>query len=471
MRIRRLMLVGLISLMLPALASEPLPKIRIAPDGRTFVTDKGQPFVPFGVNYYRPGTGWAPQVWKKFDAEATRRDFTRMRELGVNCVRVFLSYASFYDRPGVLNAEGIAKFDQFLVIAEETGIYVHPAGPDHWEGRPAWVGHDRLPDVGALESFWKLFAARYRGRNVIWAYDLRNEPEMPWDTPVLRGQWYQWLTQRYGSVTNMAQAWGLTNHPPVFGGIAPPPTQDTSGHCELLDYQHFREDIADEWTRRQVAAIKSADPAALVTMGLIQWSVPSKLPSLQSYSAFRPARQAKFLDFLEVHFYPLEHGGYHYEGETAELRNRAYLESVVREVAAPGKPVVLAEFGWYGGGLPSRFNKKFPVATEEQQARWCRRVVKTSAGLAIGWLCWGFYDIPESTDCSQFSGMVTADGQTKAWGREFQRLSAKYAGQHIPPAQLSWRPALDWDACITSLKALDRFREDYIHAFMAAQKK
>ena len=25
---------------------------------------------------------------------------------------------------------------------------------------------------------------------------------------------------------------------------------------------------------------------------------------------------------------------------------------VVREVARPGKPVVLAEFGWYGGGKP-----------------------------------------------------------------------------------------------------------------------
>jgi hypothetical protein len=59
-------------LMLFALAisafSVQLPKIRVAKDGRTFVTDEGKPFVPFGVNYYRPGTGWAPQIWKTFDA-------------------------------------------------------------------------------------------------------------------------------------------------------------------------------------------------------------------------------------------------------------------------------------------------------------------------------------------------------------------------------------------------------------------
>src|SRR5947207_7954072 len=79
-----------------------LAKIRIAKDGRTFATEDGKPFVPIGVNYYRPETGWAPQVWKQFDAEATRKDFAHLKELGLNCVRVFLTYHSFYTDPGVL---------------------------------------------------------------------------------------------------------------------------------------------------------------------------------------------------------------------------------------------------------------------------------------------------------------------------------------------------------------------------------
>src|SRR5580765_6531282 len=69
---------------------QPLPKVLVPKDSCTFVTEAGQPFVPFGVNYYRPGTGWAPQIWKQFDPEATRKDFARMKELGVNCVRIFL---------------------------------------------------------------------------------------------------------------------------------------------------------------------------------------------------------------------------------------------------------------------------------------------------------------------------------------------------------------------------------------------
>ena len=193
----------------------PLPKIQISADGHGFVTAKGKPFVPFGLTYFRSGTGWAPQVWKKFDAEATHRDFIRMKELGVNCVRVFISYGSFYQEPGKLEPEGLAKFDQFLKLAEEQGIYVHPTGPDHWEGSPEWARGDRMADENALaatETFWRLFAARYKGRSVIFGYDLRNEPEMGWDGPVMLKRWNDWLGSKYGSGREVGA--GLVAHEP-----------------------------------------------------------------------------------------------------------------------------------------------------------------------------------------------------------------------------------------------------------------
>ncbi len=480
MNFRSLLLVGWSLAALSLLAAEPaspqpkLPKIRTAADGRTFATEAGRPFVPFGINYYRPGTGWAPKVWKKFDAAATRRDFARMRQLGVTCVRVFLTYGSFYMEPGELSSEGLEKFDQFLALAEEAGIYVHPTGPDHWEGMPPWAGVDRLADekvLSALESFWKLFAARYRGRNVIFAYDLLNEPEVRWDTAPMREKWNRWLERQYGSAEKLAQAWGVPAASLRWGSQPAPPPKDAPGSRELLDYQHFRESVADEWTRRQVAAIKTADPAALVTVGFIQWSVPSLLPGVQHYAAFRPERQAKFLDFLEVHFYPLAKGFYEYRGPEDEGRNLAYLNSVVREVARVGKPVVLAEFGWYGGAKPTIDGGKHPAASEEQQARWCRRLVETTAGLAVGWLNWGFYDQPEATDCSQLSGLLTADGNLKAWGREFSRLADRFRNQTIPARAPDGHPMLDWDRCLTSVQAGHQFREQHYQAIKAELEK
>jgi hypothetical protein len=419
------------------------------------------------VNYFRPGSGWAPQVWKKFDAQGVRQDFAKLKELGGNCVRVFLSYGSFYLEPGQLSEEGLAKFDRFLALAEEAGIYVHPTGPDHWEGTPAWTQAGRLVDdtaLSAVESFWRLFAARYKSRHVIFAYDLLNEPEIPWDLAVMRDKWNVWLKNKYGAVEHLAARWGLDRTNLAFGKL-PAPARDAPPGPRLLDYQLFREDLADQWTRRQVTAIKAVDPDALVTVGLIQWSVPIVLAAPWQYAAFRPQRQAPLLDFLEIHFYPFARGFYEYASVEDEDRNLAYLEGVVREVAKPGKPVVVAEFAWYGGGQPTINGGRHPAATEEQQARWCRRLVETSAGWACGWLNWGLHDHPGAGDVTELTGLLTADGNLKAWGRTFQELAARFRAQPLPAPRQVTRPVLDWDRLIVDRQAMDEFRAHYFEAF------
>lgn len=447
-------------------SNPPLPRIRLAADGRGFESETGRPFVPFGVNYFRPGTGWAPELWRQFDAEATRQDFTRMKELGVNCVRVFLSFGSFLNHTNQLSPEGLARFDQFLRLAEKAGIYVHPTGPDHWEGLPEWARTDRYADetvLQALEIFWKQFAARYRGWTVVFAYDLLNEPEIRWDTPPMQIRWARWLEETYRDLPALARAWGLSNPPPSFATIAPPPREDCAGCAPLRDYQRFRESVADEWMRRQVAAIRSADPQALVTVGLIQWSVPLHLAGPWHYSGVRPDRAARWVDFLSIHFYPLAGSAYGYRDATEEARNLAYLEAVVREVARPGKPVVLGEFGWYGGGKLQHTD--LPAATEEQQARWCAQVVTNTAGWVTGWLNWGLYDHPEARDCSELTGLLTVTGRVKAWGREFQALARQLAHRRFAAPAWGSRPQLDWEACLTSTVAGRAHAQRYFEAW------
>jgi len=449
-----------------------LPKIRVAADGKRFETAEGVPFVPFGVNYFRPGTGWAPQLWKQFDAAATKKDLALLKSMGGNCVRVFISAGSFYQKAGVLDEEGLVKFDQFLALAEEAGIYVHPTGPDHWEGSPAWARGDRFADdqsLAAEESFWRLFAARYKGRSVIFAYDLLNEPHIRWDTAAMRTGWSRWVRARYGSVAEAGKAWGVGGA--MGEDIAAIPDVNRAGSTVWnTDYQRFREDVADEWTRRQSAAIRSVDAEALVTVGFIQWTVPALMPRLDMYAAFRPERQAKHLDFLEVHFYPLERGAYEYGNAEQEQRNLAYLEAVVREVARAGKPVVVAEFGWYGGGSFPMGDRQSKPGSEEEQARWCVRLIETTEGLAVGWLNWGFYDHPEAKDVTIHTGLLTSDGKEKAWGREFGRLAQRYRGRALKAAGVGARPDLSWDTCMTDPKAADRFREEYLKAFAAAKR-
>jgi hypothetical protein len=302
------------------------------------------------------------------------------------------------------------------------------------------------PCMKSLENYWRLFAARYRGRSTIWAYDLRNEPYLVWDTPYLRTQWAAWRKAHNQDFVPVPE---LKGHP-----SAP----------ELADYQRFRESIVEKWVARQSTAIHAADPAALVTVGLLQWSVPAQRMPVEQYTGFRPSVIAKHLDFMELHFYPLAVGVYDYSGPAAETANLAVLEAMARECAKPGLPLVIAEFGWYGGGP---LTPKGKPATEEQQAQWCRHLLEVTAPMACGWLNWGMYDHPQAKDVSVFTGLFTVDGREKAWGRTFhdaaQRLQA-----HPPTYAIPDRPDLPWAACTASGDEMEKFRQAYLAAFAAS---
>jgi hypothetical protein len=432
-------------------AADAPPRIRIDPATHGFIDADSHKFTPCGVSYYRPGTGWAPQLWKRFDAVATRQDFLRMKQMGLNVVRVFVTFGSFYTEPGKLDPVGLAVFDRLLALADEAGLYVHPTGPEGWEGMPPWTSKmgDVFSDFGndacleALEEWWRMFAGRYRGRSTIWAYDLRNEPTTTWESPSSLAKWNFWR-KAHGKAT------------------APVPDRKAPPSPVLADYQRFRESLAEAWVARQAKAIHAADSQALVTVGLLQWSVPAQRITANQYTGFRPEGIAPYLDFLELHFYPLANGVYHYEDRVSETANLAVLESMVRECAKTGRPLVIAEFGWYGGGSLDPGSRP---ADEEQQATWCRHLVEVTGPMACGWLNWGLYDAPEATDVSRLTGLLTAAGVEKQWGRVFGPLVRNL---HVK-RKLPQRPELPWDTCTSDPTAMSRYQAEYLTAFDATR--
>lgn len=153
-----------------------------------------------------------------------------MKALGVTVVRVFLSYGSLMPSRGHLQSEGLAKLDRFLDIAEEAGIYIHPTGPDHWEGTPDWARGDRYAEedmLKAQEAFWTTLAARYRGRGVIWAYDLLNEPQIQWEGEAMGARWNRWIEATYKTPQAVASAWGVPISTIQFGTIPVPAEQSS----------------------------------------------------------------------------------------------------------------------------------------------------------------------------------------------------------------------------------------------------
>ncbi len=398
--------------------------VRVA--GEKGFTLNGKPWHPLGCNYHDPLTGWAPKLWRQFDPERVERHFDVMEKLGVNVVRVFLTAESFIPSPPDLETEALEKFDAMLAIARRRGIRVHPTGPDHWEGTPPWRRGDIFTSERALEAqvaFWKAFSRRYRNEPAIFAYDLLNEPHIRWRNPTMEAAWRVWLKKKYPTLEALRQAWGsMVKELKSLEDVEIPPDQpaeNAESSRRLLDFQRFRESLADRWVRLQTEAIRAEDSNHPVTVGFIQWSVPVRHGRPSRYAAFRPSRIASLVDFLSVHFYPL--WGDPLASEENFHQNLAYLELVLRYVRAgdPQKPLLVGEFGWYGGGQPNGQVERSP----QDQTRWCRAAVLQGKGIAAGWLNWSFADTPSSRDISKFSGLVTEKEVPKPWGEVFRQFA------------------------------------------------
>ncbi|MGE5296688.1 MAG: beta-galactosidase [Solirubrobacterales bacterium] len=441
--------------------------IVVGPDNEGFVEKpSGRPFVPFGVNYYDPHTGWAPKIWRQFDPNHVARHFEIMSGLGVNCARVFLTAATFQPDVNTIDEAALKKLDALIGIARRSGVRLILTGPDHWEDTPAYWKPDRFAgeeSLRALESFWKTLGQRYHGEPAIFAWDLLNEPHMPWFVETWRPLWSEWLQAKYTNRDALKTAWsGVLSDTETWGSIAVPDDKAEQNNPRLLDWQLFREHLADRWVRRQVEALRKGDPTHLVTVGYIQWSYPlvrTGNPSL--YAAFNPRRQTQWLDFICMHFYPVLGGPF--ESQEAWDKNLAYLQTVLAYCHV-GKPVVLEEYGWYGGGAP----RGLPSLTEDQQARWIVAEIEASRRLSAGWLSWPFADTPDSTDMSKFGGLVRSDLTPKPWAERFKSYASQLPALSRPAGKL---PAFDFAPSLTmpanELPALhERFR-DQIQAAIA----
>ncbi|MEN6334987.1 MAG: beta-galactosidase [Phycisphaerales bacterium] len=439
--------------------------IAVGPDGRGFVEQaSGTPYVPFGANYYDPHTGWAPKIWRQFDPNAVTRHFQIMSGLGVNCARIFLTAATFQPDVNTVDEAALKKLDAMIAIARRSGVRLILTGPDHWEGVPAYWKPDRFAGeqaLRALEIFWRTLGRRYRGEPAIFAWDLLNEPHLPWFVEDWRPAWGQWLQAKYDSREALKTAWSDNlGEQEDWASIAVPEDKAEQGSPRLRDWQLFREHLADQWTRRQAEALRKADPTHLITVGYIQWSYPlvrTGNPSL--YAAFNPRRQAQWLDFVCMHFYPILGGPF--ESQEMWDKNLAYLQTALAYCHV-GKPVVLEEYGWYGGGAP----RGLPSLTEDQQARWIVAEIEASRRVSAGWLSWPFADTPDSTDMSKFGGLVRSDLTPKPWAERFKDYAAKLSALPQPLREV---PVFDFAQSLTMPATdLEPLQKEFIAKTQAA---
>jgi hypothetical protein len=452
--------------------------IRVADDNWNFTdSDSGVSWHPIGCNYFDPETGWAPKVWQRFDADRVATHFDMMQGIGVNAVRVFLSYAGFMSEPGVIDKESMAKCRKLVEIAARHDIRVNFEGPCGWEGTPDWIkalltdrGEYFANDVWLREltAFWGRFAGALAEDPAVYAYDLLNEPHMGWDAPSIRKRWNEHLRVRFGSEQAMKAAMGGEMPGGTWGDYDVPPNENRPGSPLIWEFQQLRDQVAVDFCKRCSEAIKAVAPKQLVTIGLHPGTVPLDGGTPERYFGFLPQKIAPVLDYIALHWYPYYPGMYPFEAPGNFERAMAFQMASLR-FCYTGIPVCLEEFGCYGGGTPPVFwGNQLPYVSQKDQARWTIETVeRTAASSCSGWLTWSMQDTVEAKDPTRYQGFFDEHGQPKELARQFPSVAKKLSRAALRRAPGTETIELNMRDLLTSGEKMIEIRDRLIDRFMA----
>jgi endo-1,4-beta-mannosidase len=334
--------------------------IEVSSDNTGFVlAGTGERFVPWGFNYDHDSSEpmrLIEEYWHD-QWETVVEDFREMKELGANIVRVHLQFGEFVERPGKGNERNLKQLGKLLELAEEVGVYLDVTGLGSYrrDAAPRWYHELGERERWAAQAFfWEEIARVCKDSPAVMFYDLMNEPLVPGGKSG-DGQWMVGMQLAGFHYVQLI-------------------TLDPAGRK--------REEIAVEWTREMVRAIRKHDERHLISVGLL----PMGAEGPGGHSGFVPRQIAGEVDFLCTHIYP----------ESGKIEESL---EVLRQFNV-GKPVVVEEM--------------FPLnCTAEELAEFIER----SREHAAGWI--GFYwgKTPQEL---RTSGMI-GDQMTYAWLRVFEK--------------------------------------------------
>jgi len=413
--------------------------VRVAPDRWNFCTANGEWISPLGGNILddvHPGQG---TLFRDFDPRDCERRFALMSDLGLNCLRQAVGINEVFDAKSGLKAGGLRNWDTFLGLAEKHGIYLMPVG-GYAKGND-WFDVEKLADSGkSLDescAFWEAFCGHFREHPAIWAWDLRNEllydnaPHMV--TPgsadadkvdaMLRDHWPRYLETRYGSLETMNGIYGASYEAfeEVPGNVR---FAENPFDLRAFDFRNYLNERGFAWCKAQCDVIREASPSHMICSGNNTWLSPDQ--DLWLANGFHNCAVHGLFDFVSHHPYPALQCLPEYDrdplDDVAENGPRwQFWKNAgvgMSRFDFYGKPVVLQEWGWYGGG-ESRFLGELPYRSEEEHAFYAGQLMDALAPHVNGFINWPTFDMPAANDISNHGGLWTHDGTPKKLARVY----------------------------------------------------
>ncbi len=306
---------------------------------------------PWGFNYDRTviaGRDLLLEEALRDHPGVVREDLAAMVRLNGNLARVFLSTGAILSGPDEVNPRGIDLLERLLEAARDARIRLILVGLAMLDPAqiPPWL-RDADDDTmrRAARTFWHAVASHCRNEPVVFAYDLQNEPAIPWtDTeewvtgcfdmpagrrfcyvhrPLLRPGllWTRHVHQTCPDATALAARWPDFPRPGESWEAVAIPAFDR-GDPRFNEYFAFHAGLLSSWAEELAAVVRTVDPNHLVTIG-----------------ALHPAAVAEAVDFHCFHLYPETPGA----GGDFLAHNRDRWRQQLQTVS-DGKPVMIEEF-------------------------------------------------------------------------------------------------------------------------------
>lgn len=397
-----------------------------------FVHPDGSLFVPFGVNYFCKGTGWAPHLWNGRHVEEFDRDFSRMKELGINVIRVFTSVATIMPDFWTINEQTMDYIREMLEYAGKYDIRVIFSGFSMWDGAPEWYAQlpeeekDGFSSETYLEQLafgWENLARVCAPYPSLFGYDLMNEPFMDWNMPQALRKWKRYCISEMRKTSDPERKAFLKK-----AMTSVPADSYTEDRALLEEYQAFRDQLSYDYVKLCVDSIHKADTNHLISIGSHQCSAPFDGRAPSRYAAFDPHIIGDLIDYVSIHYYPFDDTMDIADDYDRNLRRNLNLMSAHIAYMDIGKPVMCEEFGLYGGGAAPGFSwrKPFKYLPQKASVDWVEGTVKRNMARCAGFLNWGFDDCADQGDPTRYQGLYDDDFKIKELGKAYPRIKKEF---------------------------------------------
>lgn len=375
-------------------------------------------------------------MWSAFDDRIVAAEFSLIRDLGLDLVRVFLFWEDFQPTPDTVSAEAVRNLRRVCDIAAERHLKLdvtfftgHMSGPN-WA--PPWLLQGP-PAAGARQVV-------SGGRTVASGY------LNPYVDPLARAAERLLLTRVVRELAGhpAIACWNLGNEPDLF---ARPPSAEAGS----------------AWVGEMTALIRELDPDHPITCGL-------HVPSLSEHNGLRVDQVFSHTDFAVMHAYPM-----YADWAREPLDPDVVPFSCALTTALCGKPVLMEEFGGCTAppGEPSQIlrwqvdgaERSQFMASETELADYIEQVLERLLDVgATGAVLWCFADYVEALwdrpPCDRqpherFFGIVRPDGSLKPHAEVLRRFAAR--APEVRPAvrrvELAMTPDEFYLAPLDNLKA------------------